>query len=126
MAKAASADFRNQLDEEFVEVVGKGGNFAPMHDFDENDTLVGTYLGTEVKDIKGEDRVIHHFEVDGEPVDVWGAAILDSRLETVREEGPIPVRLKVVYRGKTTTSSGRRAKDFAVFVSKRARREVGA
>lgn len=115
MAKA-SADFRNQVDEaeEFVEV--KGGDFPAAHDFDKQDTIVGTFLGTEEKTIKGKDRVLHTVEVDGEPVTLWGTAILDSRLSEVEPN----TRVKIVRRGKVPTKSGNQAWDFSVYVARSA------
>ena len=112
----ASADFRNQLDDEFTEEI-KGGDYAPTHDFAVNDTLIGTYLRSEEVKTKKGLSTKHTFSVDGEEVDAWGAAILNSRLEQV-EPG---TRVKVVRRPeKITTSTGNTAWDFGVFVSKRA------
>lgn len=105
-AIAAEAD-------EFVEVKG-GGDFPPMWDFEESD-LIGTYLGSVVKSIKGEDRILHEFEVDGEKVQAWGAAILNSRLEDI-EEG---TRVKVVDTGnRIPTKRGKPAKEFKVFAAR--------
>lgn len=100
--------------DEFVEIKG-GGDFPGTWDFEEQGDLIGTFLGTEVKDIKGKDRTIHTFEIDGEPVTAWGTAILDSRLSDV-DEGS---RVKVVKTGdKIATKSGRSAWEFKVFVAR--------
>ena len=99
--------------EEFVEV--KGGDFPETWDFEEQGDLVGTFLGTEVKEIKGKDRSIHSFEVDGETVNAWGTAILDSRLNDVATGA----RVKVQKTGKKiATKGGRQAWEFKVFVAR--------
>lgn len=105
-AQAAEAD-------EFVEV--KGGDFPETWDFEEQGDLVGTFVGTETKNIKDKDRTIHTFEIDGENVTVWGTAILDSRLSDV-DEGS---RVKVVKTGKKiSTKGGRQAWEFKVYVAR--------
>jgi hypothetical protein len=110
------------VNEEYEEVVGQadqweehgGSDFAPAHDFSE--PLVGTLLRTETKEIKGKDRVLHTFDVDGDEVVAWGTAILDNRLKGL--EGK---RCKVVKTGKKiTTKSGNGAWEFQVFVSRAA------
>lgn len=121
-AAATAAKARNKAiaaeADEFVEVKG-GGDFPATWDFDEQPELIGTFLGSEVKEIKGKDRTIHSFEVDGETVNAWGAAILDSRLEDI-DQGS---RVKVVKTGdKIPTKAGRGAWEFKVFVARGALR----
>lgn len=88
-----------------------GGDFPPVHDFKENDTLIGKFIGTVTKVIKGESRVLHEFEVDGDVVQAWGAAALDSRIAGL--EGRI---VKVIRTGKKiTTKSGRAMNEFLVY-----------
>lgn len=105
-AVAAEAD-------EFVEV--RGGDFPPVWDFDESGDLVGTYTGSQEVSTKHGERALHHFDVDGQEVTLWGAAILNSRLEDV-EPGS---RVKVVLTGnKIPTKRGKPATEFKVFVAK--------
>jgi hypothetical protein len=119
MAKA-SAEFTNQLDEEFEEV--KGGDYAPTHDFEVNDTITGVYRGSRVVQTKKGESTIHTFTVDGVDTDVWGSAILNSRLD----EDFVGRRVRVIRRGKVTTKSGNQAWDYYVGVSKAALNRVGA
>lgn len=115
MGKTAAAyDKALNEAEEFEEVKG-GGDFPPVHDFNETPELIGTFLGTEVKTIKGDDRTIHSFDVDGTVTQAWGASILDSRLADVE----VGQRVKVVKTGKKlTTKAGRTPWEFKVFVSR--------
>lgn len=100
--------------DEYVEVSG-GGDFPPVWDFEDQGDLVGTFLGTDIINAKGKDRTLHSFEVDGETVNVWGTAILDSRLADV-DDGS---RVKVVKTGdKVPTKSGHQAWEFKVFVAR--------
>ena len=104
--------------EEYVEVTG-GGDFPSTWDFDEQGDLVGVFKGTETKDIKGKDRTIHSFEIDGETVNAWGTAILDSRLSDVEPNTGV----KVVKTGaKLPTKAGRGAWEFKVYVRRSALR----
>lgn len=117
-AAATAAKARNKAiaaeADEFVEVKG-GGDFAPMWDFEEQGDLIGTFKGTVVKDIKGEKRTLHEFEVDGKEYQAWGAAILNSRLEDI-EPG---TRVKVVDTGnRIPTKRGKPAKEFKVFAAR--------
>jgi hypothetical protein len=99
---------------EYEEVKG-GGDFPDTWDFEEQGDLVGTFTGSVVKEIKGKDRTIHEFEVDGEVVQAWGAAILDSRLSDL----DAPVDVKVVKTGdKIKTKSGHHAAEYKVFVKR--------
>lgn len=113
-AKTRARDIADEADE-YVEVKGSGGDYPDTWDFDEDGDLIGVFVGTERKEIKGKGRVIHTFEVAGEPVTVWGAAILDSRLSDLDPETRPDV--KVVKTGdKLSTKSGRKAWEFKVFV----------
>lgn len=107
------AEAVNEADE-FVEVKGK--DFPDTWNFDEQPELVGTYVSSITKEIKGKDRTIHTFNVNGEDVNAWGTAILDSRLE-----GTEGSRVKVVKTGeKLATKSGHRAWEYKVYVSRSA------
>lgn len=106
--------------DEYAEITG-GGDFPRTWDFEEDGELVGTFTGSVVKEIKGKDRTIHSFEVDGEPVTAWGTAILDSRLEELDADDRPDV--KVIKTGKKLpTKSGRSAWEFKVFVRRGALR----
>lgn len=98
-----------------VEEVG-GGDFAPTHDFEENDTLIGVYNGSRTVGTRNGDRDIHNFTTpDGEPLDCWGSAIINSRLKNV----PAGAKVKIVATGNLVpTKNGRKAKEFQVFVAK--------
>ena len=98
--------------DEYVEV--KGGNYAPVHDFDASPYLDGIYQGVEAKQIKGRDTTIHTFLVNGEEVQAWGAAILDSRLEGL--EG---AKVRVHKTGqKLTSKNGNTPWEYKVYVAK--------
>lgn len=101
--------------DEYVEV--QGGNYAPVWDFNENPILEGVYNGHEVKNIKGDDKVIHTFEVPGiGEVQAWGAAVLNSRLDGL--EG---AKVRVHKTGqKLSSSNGRSPWEFKVYVAKSA------
>lgn len=110
-AKAVAAEAS-----EYVEVTG-GGDFPATWNFEEQGDLEGVFVGTEIKLIKGKDRTIHNFEVDGEPVNVWGAAILDSRLSDIEAGDTV----KVVKTGaKIATKAGFQAAEYKAFVRRAA------
>ena len=94
---------------EYEEV--KGSGFTPTWDFDEQGDLIGTFEGTTTRSIKGEDRVFHLFTVEGEEVEAWGAAILNSRLGDV-EPG---TDVKVVKTGAKIKTKRGSANEFKVF-----------
>jgi len=120
MAKT-SAEFRDQLAEaeEYEEIKG---DFPEVHDWEKEPELKGVYVKTESITAKGKARVIHTFQVDGVERQVWGTAILDSRLSQL-DGGE---RVKVVRRGKVPTSSGNLAWDFGVYVARSAFKKAGA
>jgi len=109
--------------DEYQEV--KGGNYAPVHDFDANPYLKDViYQGVEAKNIKGRDTTIHTFLANatqdddgvwtGDEIQAWGAAILDSRLEGL--EG---AKVMVHKTGaKLTSKSGNTPWEYKVFVAK--------
>lgn len=110
-------EYEGMADDEFVEVEGSS-DFPPTLDWDDYpEGFVGTFVGTVTKEIKGKDRVIHTFDIDGTETQVWGAAILDSRLKEV----PAGARTKVVKTGrKLNTNSGHKANEFRVLVARSA------
>lgn len=115
-----SPDYSDFLGET-EEVTGNGGgDFAPTHDFDEEPVLVGTYRGSRSVSTRNGERLIHNFTTpDGSPVDAWGTAILNSRLEKVAEGA----RVMVTSTGKLlATKNGRKAKEFTVIVGKGGRK----
>lgn len=105
--------------DEFVKV--EDGDFAKTIKWDENDAnggqsvFIGTYRGAESRNVKGESRTFQTFTAeDGEPIEAWGTAILDSRLKSV----PVGARVKVVYLGKNAkTKRGNLAHNFEVYVA---------
>ena len=99
--------------EEFEEV--QGDDFPPTWDFNEDSELIGIYKGAETKDIKGKARTIHTFEVNGVITNVWGTAILDSRLAGL--EG---AKVKAVRGNKVKTKTGNSCWEFKVYVAKAA------
>lgn len=118
MAANVSDEYTEVIDgEEFVEV--RGDDFNPTFEFAEDgeSSFVGVFKGTETKTIKGKERTLHTFEIDGEDHTVWGAAILDNRLKPV-EPGS---RCKVIKTGKKLSSqSGNKPWEFKVLVSRAA------
>ena len=110
-----SPDYSDFFGGDTVEEVG-GGDFAPTHDFEENDTLVGTLRGSRVVNTRNGERTIYSFtDPAGDPIDAWGSAIINSRLQNV----PVGAKVKIVSTGKLVpTKNGRKAKEFQVFVAK--------
>lgn len=104
------SDFMGEAEE-----VG-GGDFAPTHDFQENDTLIGVYQGSRSVNTRNGERTIHNFvDPAGDKVDAWGSAIINSRLQNV----PTGAKVKIVSTGREVpTKNGRKAKEFQVFVAK--------
>lgn len=115
-ATAAKARNRQVADEAYEEVTGSGGgDFPDTWDFDDAPELIGVFVGTVTKNIKGKDRTIHEFEVDGETFNAWGTAILDDRLKAL--DGG--TKVKVVKTGaKLPTQSGNGAWEFKVFAAR--------
>lgn len=106
----------SDVTDEFEEVGSSGGEFAPTHDFEENDTLIGVYNGSREVNTRNGERIIHNFtDANGDEVDAWGAAIINSRLKDV----PVGAKVKIVSTGQLIpTKNGRKAKEFKVFVAK--------
>lgn len=105
-AQAAEAD-------EYAEV--KGGDFPDSWDFEEQGDLLGTYLGSKVVPTKHGDRTVHQFQLaNGEEVDAWGTAILNSRLADVDSGQDV----KVVKTGDKVKTKAGSAWEFKVFVKK--------
>lgn len=100
--------------EEYEEV--KSADFPDTWDFDENPELVGTYLATKEVDTKHGKREVHQFNVDGEDVDAWGTAILNSRMKDI-ESG---TDVKVVKTGDKIKTKGGSAWEFKVFARRAA------
>lgn len=113
---AVSEDYEEVVNEadEYEEVEG-GLDFPPTHDFNDDPEIIGVFVGSETKDIKGKQRTIHSFEVNGVLTNVWGAAILDSRLEGL--EG---AKVKAVRGNKVKTNTGNSCWEFKVYVAKSA------
>jgi hypothetical protein len=101
-------------DDEFVDAPRK--QFAPTHDFAADPVLVGTYKGSREVDTKNGKRLVHGFEVDGQPLDAWGASMLNSRLDGLEDK-----RVKVILTGELIpTKAGRKVKEYKVLVAKSA------
>ncbi|HEC65925.1 MAG TPA: hypothetical protein ENI23_11580 [bacterium] len=86
---------------------------AEIHNFEENDTLVGVLV--EVQEDVGENNSkLYKFEVIGqeELVGVWGSHVLDSKLKKM-ESGQ---EIKIVYLGKVSVPNSKRSyKNWQVF-----------
>ncbi len=96
---------------QYVEV--RGGDFPPVWDFDEQGDLEGVYTHTQ-EDVQTKHgaRSLHHFDVDGTEYTLWGAAILNSRLEKT----PEGTQVKIVLTGnKIPTKRGKPATEYKVF-----------
>lgn len=108
-------------EEQQADIAGEGDyeeapkkEFAPTHDFREDDTLVGTYVSQRTVTTKNGDRTVHTFTVDGKPVDAFGTSMLNSRLD-----GLIGMDVKVLSTGNLLdTKAGRKVREFKVFVRK--------
>lgn len=91
----------------------KSADFPDTWNFDEEPELVGTYLGSKDVDTKHGSRTVHQFEVEGQPVDAWGASILNSRLEDVE----VGSTVKVIKTGNSfPTKRGKPAQEYKVLV----------
>lgn len=123
-----AVDYSTETEE--YEAVG-GGDFPPTWDFELCDTVKGVYLSTRDVNTRNGSRKIHRFgahegtnpqgfeggvyEREDGIFDVWGAAIINSRLENV----PAGARVKIVATGRVVpTKNGRKAKEFEVLVAK--------
>lgn len=116
MPATVSDDYQAQADDAEVYEEVQGDAFAPVHDFEENDTLIGVYQGSREVETKKGARTIHSFLVNGEEVEAWGAAILNDRLKGLEDQ-----KVKIVRPGdKLPTNSGGSAWNFKVFVAKAA------
>lgn len=121
MAPQTNTEYDEALDtsDEYQEV--EGGNFPrtfyPGPAEGEDGDLEGTFVSSEEKLIKGKQRVIHTFRLKDtdETVTVWGAAILDSRLQDIQPGS----RVKVVKTGKKLQSqTGNTPWEYKLFVAK--------
>lgn len=110
---------------QYREAVGNGGDFAPTVTWVlpgesaekgiATTVLEGVFKGSESRTIKGQSRLIHMFEVDGDAIESFGTAILDSRLGDVAKDVGTPALVKITYLGKTArTKAGRDIHDFKV------------
>lgn len=93
----------------------EGGDFARTIDWNEEPEFEGTYNGPVERVVKGETRTFQTFtDLEGNDVEAWGTAILDSRLKAV----PAGSDVLVVYLGKNAkTKRGVLAHNFDVFVA---------
>lgn len=90
-------------DDEFVDV--QGGGYVKTLKWGEQETdftFVAWFTGAKTVNINGRDARINTFVTeDGEPMETYGAAILDGRLDEALKESDHPaVKVKVVYLGK--------------------------
>lgn len=92
----------------------KSADFPDTWDFDENPELIGEYLGSKVVGTKHGDRTVHQLSVDGEPIDAWGTAILNSRLENV-DVGTV---VRITKTGAKIKTKGGQAWEYKVDVRK--------
>lgn len=117
MSAQISAEYDSLVEgEEFEEVTGGGGDFPPVHNFNDDPELVGVYKGGKEVDTRNGLSTIHSFDVNGTEIQAWGSAVLNSRLEGL--EGR---KVKVVKTGKKlNTKSGNKANEFKVYVAKSA------
>ena len=83
-------------------------------DFSENPEFVGEYMGKRENVGKNNSILYTFIGKDKTPVNVWGSAVLDTRLSTLKG-GEL---VKIVYKGKVEGEGGRTYKDFEVFKSK--------
>ena len=75
------------------------------------DFISGIYRGS-VGNIGENLSTVHIFEVDGERIGVWGSAVLDKRMDSVKVNGDTMV---VLQGREVSESSGRTYKDFKVY-----------
>ena len=82
-------------------------------EFEENDTLVGVFVGKE-EGVGENDSMLYEFELkDGSRVNVWGSTILDTRLKNII----IGEEVKIVYLGREKSKKRKNTeyKNFDVF-----------
>lgn len=101
--------------DQFVKVENDG-DFARTIKWEDTPEFIGQYDGSVSRQVKGETRTFQCFtDADGETVEAWGTAILDSRLGKVAVDSVV----KIVYLGKNAkTKRGNLAHNFEVFVAK--------
>lgn len=112
-ATSRKGSARAQAEDAYEEVTGSS-DFTPTWDFEAQGDLIGTFTGTTERDIKGESRTFHQFLVDGEEVECWGAAILNSRLGDVDPGTDV----KVVKTGAKIKTKRGHANEFKVYARK--------
>ncbi len=65
-------------------------------DFEENDTLIGVFVGKE-ENVGENQSMLYEIETkDGRRVNVWGSTILDTRLKNIE----IGEEVKIVFLGR--------------------------
>lgn len=115
MSKAAD-DFEKSLQENLGAEDGDWEEVNPMndeiHDFEQEDTLVGVYVGKQ-EDIGDNNSTLYTIEKrGGKKVGVWGSALLDGRFGGIF----IGEEVKIVYLGKEKSQkSNRTYKNFAFY-----------
>ena len=84
----------------------------------EGDTIAGFYCGYQIRKVQGRRARLHRFIIaGGEERDVWGSAILDSRLDSVKH-GTLT---HVEHVGHQKSGKGNDAKLFRVRVNPKKR-----
>ena len=78
------------------------------------DFISGKYRGSVGKIGENESNV-HIFEVDGERIGVWGSAVLDKRMTSVKHDADVMV---VLQGREVSEATGRMYKDFKVYQMK--------
>lgn len=81
-----------------------------FHNFEENDTLIGKYVGMR-SGVGTNNSNAYDVEVDSEVVSFWGSTVIDSRMSQV----PMGSMIKVKYLGKQEGKNGRSYKNYAIF-----------
>ena len=78
------------------------------------DFISGIYRGSVGKIGENESNV-HIFEVDGERIGVWGSAVLDKRMTSVKHDADVMI---VLEGREVSEATGRMYKDFKVYQKK--------
>lgn len=91
----------------------EGQPMSTTHDFNEKSEFVGIYQGNQ-SNVGENNSNVYNFLAEGEPVSIWGSAVLDSRLANLTGGEEV----KIVYEGMAEGKNGRNYKDYSVYIKK--------
>lgn len=97
----------------FIEVDDDNFDTLTWKPGDPGDYIIGEYLKTENGKGRGEGLLFHHIkDEDDNEVSILGSTVLNKKMEHI-EQGKI---IKILYKGKAKTQTGREYNNFAVLI----------